>query len=186
MHEFNEEKMRQGITLFLEGMGVDLNNQHLKNTPARVQRAWTEHFAAGYQQDVDEILKVEFSDDYDQMIVVKNIPFMSFCAHHLVSFTGVAKIGYIPSERRITGLSKLARVLYCYAQRLQIQEQLTRQVANAIEAKLQPKAVGVVIEAEHMCMTRRGAKAPGSITTTSYLLGQFRDEPEARAEFLNF
>ena len=186
MHEFDEKKMEEGMRIFLEGMGVDTNDQHIKNTPSRVMRAWRDSFGAGYQTTPDDVLNVEFADDYDQMIVVKDIPFMSFCAHHVVPFTGTAKIGYIPSDGRITGLSKLARVLYCFAQRLQIQERLTRQVADAIQEKLNPKAVGVVLSAEHMCMTRRGVQAPGSMTVTSCLLGNFRDEPETRAEFLNF
>jgi len=183
----DETKLVKGIRLFFEGLGLgaELADQHFRDTPKRVAKAWKEHFGAGYELDPKKYLNVEFSDDYDQMVVVKDIPFMSHCAHHIVPFCGVAKIGYLPDEKRITGLSKLARVLNGYAQRLQIQEQLTRQVASAIQEVLRPKGVGVVLEAEHFCMTRRGVKAPGSMTITSCLLGSFRDEPETRAEFLN-
>ena len=181
----NEQKLVQGVSLFLEGLGVNLTDQHFKETPRRVAKAWKECFGAGYEIDPRKHLNVAFSDSYDQMIIIKDIPFTSHCGHHIVPFCGHAKIGYLPNDHRITGLSKLARVLQGYAQRLQIQEQLTRQVAEAIDSVLKPKGVGVVLEAEHFCMTRRGARATGSMTVTSCLLGQFRNEPETRAEFLN-
>ena len=182
----NQEKIEQGIAMFLEGLGEDITDQHFKDTPKRVAKAWKEYFGMGYDIDPKEYLKVEFSDCYDQMIVVKDIPLISHCAHHLVSFIGPAKVAYLPSDGRITGLSKLARVVQGYASRLQIQERLTRQIAMAIEDVLKPKGCGVVIEAEHFCMSRRGVRATGSKTITSYLLGSFRNEPETRAEFLAF
>lgn len=184
--KIDQAKLRKATKLFLEGLGVDLENQHFVGTPGRVARAWKEYFGAGYEVDPKELINVEFSDDYDQMIVVKDIPFMSHCAHHVVPFCGRAKIGYLPRDGKITGLSKLARVLYGYAQRLQIQEQLTRQVAQALQDTLNPKGVGVVLSAEHMCMTHRGVQAPGSVTVTSCLFGSFREEAETREEFLNF
>lgn len=179
-------KIEKGIVLFLKGLGLNVKDQHLRSTPRRVAKAWAEYFGAGYDSDPSTYLNVEFSDSYDQMVVVKDIPLISHCAHHIVPFVGTAKIGYLPANGRITGLSKLARVLQGYAARLQIQEQLTRQVAQALQDVLKPKGCGVIIEAEHFCMSRRGARATGSTTVTSYLLGSFRDEPETRAEFLRF
>ena len=182
---FDKEKMTQGIELFLEGLGQDLNNQHLRNTPERVARAWINTFGSGYSQKVEDILNVEFTESYDEMVVIKNIPFISFCAHHIVPFTGVAKIGYIPNGK-VTGLSKLARLLDMYAHRLQIQERLTDEISRAINEHLQPKGVGVILEAEHMCMTRRGVQKPGSMTITSSLTGAMQDNVRTRHEFLSF
>jgi GTP cyclohydrolase I len=136
--------------------------------------------------DPEKVLTVTFSDDYDEMIVVKDIPVLSYCAHHVVPFFGKAKVGYVPNNRRITGLSKLARIVDVFAKRLQVQERLTRQVASAINDILKPKGVGVVISASHMCMSHRGVRAVGSETVTSCLIGCMRDEPETRAEFLQF
>lgn len=185
--KINKGKLRQSVKLFLEALGLDLNDEHLAGTPSRVMRAWIDHFAAGYSQDPKDILVTDFTEEkYDQMIVIKDIPVMSYCAHHIVPFIGKAKIGYLPNKGKVVGISKLPRTLYCFAKRLQIQERLTQQTAQAINDIIKPKGVGVIIEAEHMCMTRRGVKSPGSITITSCLLGSFRDEPETRAEFLNF
>jgi len=170
------------VQRFLEHLGVDMDNQHVWGTPQRVAKAWREDFLAGYKQKPDDVLKT-FSSDHNELIMVKHVPFISMCAHHLIPFHGTAKIGYIPSGK-LVGLSKLARLLDIFAKRLQIQEQLTEQVAHTIMDKLECEGVGVVIEAEHMCMTHRGVSKPGSITTTSCLLGSIRDEPEARAEFL--
>ena len=179
-------KLETATRLFLEGLGENPEDQHFLNTPKRVAKAWRDYFGKGYAEDPKKELNVTFSDDYDQMIVIDDIPFISHCAHHLVPFVGIAKIGYLPNKGKITGLSKLARVVQGYAARLQIQEQLSRQVAMAIQEVLEPKGVGVVLKAEHFCMSRRGAMATGAMTTTSYMLGQFRDEPETRHEFLNF
>lgn len=181
----NETLMSQGIELFLKGAGIEIDNQHMRETPARVARAWRDAFLSGYQQDVSKILSKQFDDPTEQMIVVKDISFVSTCAHHLVPFFGTAKIGYIPSGR-VVGLSKLARVLDAYARRLQIQEQLTRQVAEAIMEHLNPSGVGVIIEAEHMCMTTRGVSKPGAKTVTSVLLGNFLENLTTRSEFLSF
>lgn len=181
----NEDKMKSGITTFLEGLGVDLSDQHIEGTPDRVMRAWRDFFGAGYDKDPIEILtSAGFTEGYDNMVIVKDIPFNSHCSHHLVSFWGTAKIGYIPNGK-VTGLSKLARVLDVYAQRLQIQERLTDQVANAIWEALEPKGVGVILKAQHMCMTHRGVLKPGSITVTSSMLGAMKDNQETRNEFLS-
>jgi len=182
---YNKEKMIQGIELFLEGLGQDLDDQHLRNTPKRVTKAWINTFGSGYSQKIEDILNVEFTETYDEMVVIKDIPFISFCAHHVIPFTGVAKIGYIPNGK-VTGLSKLARLLDMYAHRLQIQERLTDQIAKAINEQLQPKGIGVVLQAEHMCMTRRGVQKPGSITITSTLIGAMKNNDETRQEFLSF
>lgn len=181
----NEYQMKDGIKLFLEGLGLDLKDQHLKNTPARVARAWIETFAAGYLQDPKDIFSIEFDEKCNEMVIVKDIPYISHCAHHLVPFLGKAKIGYVPNGK-ITGLSKLARVLDVYAHRLQVQERLTRQVAEAIQEYIEPLGVGVVLTGEHQCMTTRGVYKPGSVTITSCLLGQMREDSAMRMEFLNF
>lgn len=180
------QMIEEGVKLFLRGLGVDLTDQHYVKTPYRVAKAWKEFFGAGYEVDPKTYLNVEFSDAFDQMIVCKDIPLISHCSHHIVPFVGTAKVGYLPANQRITGLSKLARVVQAYASRLQIQEQLTRQIAQVLNDVLTPKGCGVIIEAEHFCMSRRGARATGSKTVTSYLMGSFRDEPETRAEFLRF
>jgi len=186
--KFDKNKMVIGITAFLEGLGLDLKDQHLIRTPTRVVEAWVETFASGYlytDADIEKMLSVEFKDSYDEMIVVKDIPFTSHCSHHLVPFIGTAKIGYVPNGR-IVGLSKLARVLDVFAHRLQVQEQLAEQVAESINKYLAPKGVGVVLQASHMCMTSRGVKKPGSQMVTSCLLGEMRTDRSMREEFLNF
>lgn len=186
--QFDKNKMIIGITSFLEGMGLDLKDQHLDRTPERVVKAWMETFASGYQytdEDVKKMLSVEFRDQYDEMIVVKDIPFISHCSHHMVPFMGIAKIGYVP-DGKIVGLSKLARVLDVFAHRLQVQERLTEQVAEAFSTHLKPKGVGVVLSASHMCMTHRGIRKPGSQMVTSCLLGEMRTDRSMREEFLNF
>ena len=184
----DERKMKAGIETFLEGLGVPIRSQHLRGTPARVAKAWIETFGSGYQfgeEDIKDLLSVEFKDKYDSMVVVKDIPFVSHCAHHLVPFQGTAKIGYVP-HGKIVGLSKLARVLDIFAHRLQVQESLTEQVAETLQKHLEPEGVGVVLTGTHMCMTSRGVKKPGSIMITSCLLGQMRSNTAMRAEFLNF
>jgi GTP cyclohydrolase I len=182
----NLKKAEKAISDFLNAFGLEMKDQHLVDTPRRVAKAWQQAFLSGYRMSAKKILSVEFSDSYDQMVVVKNIPFCSLCSHHLVPFLGEVKVGYIPKEGRITGLSKLARIVEMYSRRLQIQERMTQQIARAIEKHLKPVGVGVIVEAEHLCMTIRGVEKPGSITVTSCLLGCFRDEAETRAEFLNF
>jgi GTP cyclohydrolase I len=182
----NKRKMNQGIRMFLEGLGLDVEeDQHLKDTPRRVTRAWAEEFACGYLEDPGEVLTTAFEEECDELIIVKNIPFVSHCAHHLVEISGVAHVGYLPKKGRITGLSKLARVVDIYAHRLQVQERLTRQVAHAIQKHLDPKGVGVILSASHSCMVCRGVKKPGAVTVTSCVLGEMRKDTNLRAEFIS-
>lgn len=185
---FSPGKMERGIRMFLEGMNLDLEDQHLKETPQRVVRAWLTEFGNGYafgEDKIKELLSVDFSEEYDEMVVVKDVPFLSHCSHHLVPFSGIAKIGYVPNKK-VVGLSKLARALDAYALRLQVQERLTKQTAEAIFKYLEPLGVGVVLEATHYCMAHRGAKKPGSKMVTSCLLGSMREDKAMREEFLNF
>ena len=180
--------MVEGISKFLEGMRLDLNDQHLVRTPERVAKAWMEEFGKGYafaEDDIERLLSVEFKEKYDEMVVVKEVPFLSHCSHHLAQFSGIGKLGYVP-DKKVVGLSKLGRLLDVFAQRLQIQERLTNQVAEALMKYLKPRGVGVVLEASHSCMCHRGVKKPGSKMITSCLLGCMRDDPKAREEFLNF
>jgi GTP cyclohydrolase I len=184
----NKLLMENGIRIFLGGLGVDLRNQHILRTPERVARAWADTFCNGYQQEPKKVLgTVFFTKEYDEMIVQKDIPFMSICQHHLIPFLGTAKIGYIPGKSgKIVGLSKLARLLDVFSQRLQIQEELTVEVAKILYDVLHPSGVGVVLTAEHMCLTQRGVRKPGSKTITSCLLGSMKKDPKTRAEFLGF
>jgi len=171
------------LTGFLRELGVNLDDPHLVGTPERVVRAFRNDFLAGYEMDPDEFLSVQFEAKYNEIILVRDIPFYSLCAHHLIPFYGVAHVGYIP-DKTITGLSKLARVVEAYSRRLQIQERLATQVADKIQEKLNPKGVGVVMVAEHLCMSARGISKPGAKTTTSSLRGCFLDDSRTRAEFM--
>ena len=164
--------------------GDDPNREGLVDTPARVARAYEEFFA-GYGTDPVELLARSFeeTDGYDEMVVLRDIRLESHCEHHMVPIIGKAHIAYLPSGR-VVGISKLARVIEIYAKRLQIQEKLTAQIANTIEAVLKPKGVAVVIEAAHQCMTTRGIHKPGVTMVTSRMLGAFRDDPATRREFM--
>jgi len=186
---FKDEKlMKKGISDFIRGMGLNLNDQHLIKTPERVVKAWVKEFGKGYEYsegDIKNILSVDFAEDCDEMVVVKDVPFISHCSHHIVPFVGHAKIGYVPKDK-VVGLSKLGRVLDVFAARLQVQERLTKQVAEAIMKHLNPFGVGVVLEATHFCMAYRGVRKPGSKMVTSCLLGEMRENKNMRDEFLNF
>ena len=164
--------------------GDDPDREGLLDTPARVARSYREMFA-GYEVDPREYLERTFEEvgGYDQMIVLKDIRFVSFCEHHMLPVIGRAQVGYLPTDR-VVGISKLARVVRGFARRLQIQEKMTAEIASAIFEVLKPLGVGVVIEAEHSCMTIRGVNSPGSSLTTSSLLGVFRDDQRTREEFL--
>lgn len=164
--------------------GDDPDREGLVDTPARVARAYEEFFA-GYTTDPVELLARSFeeTDGYDEMVVLRDIRMESHCEHHMVPIIGRAHIAYLPNGR-VVGISKLARVMEIYARRLQIQEKLTAQIANTIEAVLQPKGVAVVIEAAHQCMTTRGIHKPGVTMVTSRMLGEFRDNAATRREFL--
>ncbi len=172
------------VRTLLRWAGDDPDREGLLDTPARVVRAFEEFFA-GYDQDPEAILRRTFeeTDGYDEMVVLKDIPFESHCEHHLVPIIGKAHVGYLP-EHRVVGISKLARVVEAYAKRLQIQEKMTAQIAKAIEEVLQPRGVAVVIEASHQCMTTRGIHKSGVTMVTSRMLGAFRDDAMTRREFL--
>lgn len=181
----DREKIEQGVRLILEGVGEDLEREGLLDTPRRVA-AMYEEILCGMEQDALEVLSVTFGEDHDEMVMVKDIPLYSMCEHHMMPFIGKAHVAYIPSEDgRITGISKLARVVDIYTRRLQVQERLTTQIADALVAALDPQGVLVVVEAEHLCMSMRGVKKPGSLTVTSAVRGIFRNKAAARAEGLS-
>jgi GTP cyclohydrolase IA len=169
----------------LIAVGEDPDRPGLQNTPGRVARAYAETFA-GLWQDPYEVLATVFDEDHDEMVLVKDIPMYSTCEHHLVPFHGVAHVGYIPGEDgKVTGLSKLARLVDMYARRPQVQERMTRQIADALHEVLKPRGVIVVVEAEHLCMGMRGIRKPGSSTVTSAVRGMFRDSPATRSEAMS-
>jgi GTP cyclohydrolase I len=169
----------------LIAVGEDPDRPGLQDTPARVARAYAETFA-GLGQDPYDVLSTTFDEDHDELVLVKDIPMYSTCEHHLVPFHGVAHIGYIPGEDgRVTGLSKLARLVEVYARRPQVQERMTSQIADALADVLKPRGVLVVIEAEHLCMAMRGIRKPGAVTVTSAVRGIFRDNPATRAEAMS-
>lgn len=172
------------VRTLLEWAGDDPSREGLLDTPQRVAKSYRELFS-GYETDPRAYLERTFQEvaGYDQLVVLSNIRVVSFCEHHMLPVTGVAHVGYLPTNK-VVGISKLARVVNGFARRLQIQEKLTAEIAQAIEDVLQPHGVGVVIEAEHSCMTLRGVNTPGSRLTTSSLRGVVRDDPRTRAEFL--
>jgi len=173
--EFDEKRAEAAVRELLIAVGEDPDREGLRETPARVARAYREIFSGLWQQPED-VLTTTFDLGHDEMVLVKDIEVMSSCEHHLVPFVGVAHIGYIPSTSgKITGLSKLARLVDVYARRPQVQERLTTQVADALMRILEPRGVIVVVECEHMCMTMRGVRKPGAKTLTSAVRGQLRD-----------
>ena len=181
---FDQARAEAAVRALLLAVGADPDRHGLVDTPARVARAFREMFA-GLYTDPDSVLETTFDEQHDELVLVKNIPMYSTCEHHLVAFHGVAHVGYIPGEDgRVTGLSKLARVVDLYAKRPQVQERLTAQVADGIMRKLKPRGVIVVIEAEHLCMAMRGVRKPGATTTTSAVRGQFKTDNASRAEAL--
>lgn len=185
MYDASTPDVKRGVREILIAIGEDINREGLWDTPSRVANMYSEIFG-GYRVNPVEILKRSFteSDDYGQLVMVRNIAFFSHCEHHMVPFFGMAHVGYIPSKGRVIGISKFARLVECFAQRLQIQERMTMQIANTIEEVASPMGVMVVIEAEHLCMKMRGVKNPCADTVTSAAKGVFLTEPEARAEFL--
>ncbi|MFN8052831.1 MAG: GTP cyclohydrolase I FolE [Acidimicrobiales bacterium] len=179
-------RIEAAVREILAAVGEDPDRDGLRDTPARVARMYAET-CAGLSEDPARHLKVTFDADHDEMILVRDVPFYSMCEHHLVPFFGHAHVAYIPSENgRITGLSKLARLVDGFAKRPQVQERLTTQVANAMELALEPRGIVVVIEAEHLCMGMRGVRKPGSTTVTSAVRGIFRTDAAARAEAMRF
>ena len=180
----SREQAEEAVRTLLRWAGDDPTREGLRGTPDRVVRAYEEWFA-GYFEDPVEILQRTFeeTDGYDEMVVLRDIRFESYCEHHVAPIIGIAHVGYLP-DRRVVGISKLARIVEIYAKRLQIQEKMTAQIANAIAGVLMPRGVGVVIEATHQCMTTRGIHKPGVSMITSQMLGDFRENPATRREFL--
>lgn len=169
------------VSRILRFIGEDPSRDGLADTPKRVVKAWKE-MTAGYAEDPAEILSRTFEEQSDEMVVLRGISFYSTCEHHLLPFNGTATVGYFPGK--VVGISKLARLVHCYARRLQIQERLTRQIASAIEEHLEARGVGVIVSAHHLCMGCRGVRQPGTEMLTSSMLGTLRNDPVSRGEFL--
>ena len=172
------------VRAMLPMIGEDPNREGLRRTPERFEKA-LRYLTSGYHQDPEKLLNgAMFSVCYDQMVLVKDIEFYSLCEHHLLPFFGKCHVAYIP-DKKVVGLSKIPRLVNMFARRLQIQERLTNQIANAIQAKIAPLGVGVVIEGRHLCMVMRGVEKESSQTVTSAMLGSFKDNPKTREEFLS-
>lgn len=184
MSRVDHEKIEQAVTMILEAVGEDPTREGLVDTPKRVARMYEEVFQ-GINQDPKEYFKTVFGEDHEELVLVKDIPFYSMCEHHLVPFFGKVHIGYIPKGGKVTGLSKLARAVEAVSRRPQLQERITSTVADSIVDTLEPRGVIVVVEAEHMCMTMRGVRKPGSKTVTSAVRGAFERSDAARAEVLS-
>lgn len=182
-HVVDQEKIAAGIRLILEAIGEDTNREGLLETPERVARMYQELFYGIGLSAASEIT-CTFAESTDELVLVRDIPFASICEHHLVPFMGLAHIGYIPDKGCITGLSKLARVVELASRRLQVQERMTTEIADALVQKLQPQGVAVVLEAEHLCMSIRGIKKPGTKTITSALRGMVKTNEATRAEVM--
>jgi len=183
--ELDRPRVEAAIRELLIAVGENPDRPGLRETPARVARAYAEVFA-GLYTDPDTVLDKTFDEDHRELVLVRDIPMSSFCEHHLLPFSGVAHVGYIPSSNgRVTGLSKIARLVDLYARRPQVQERLTAQVADALVRKLDPEGVIVVVDAEHLCMGMRGIRKPGSRTTTSAVRGIFRTSASSRAEAMS-
>lgn len=181
---FDQPRAEAAVRELLLAIGEDPDRPGLVDTPARVARAYKE-LMAGLYTDPDAVLNTTFDEEHDELVLLREIPLYSTCEHHLVSFHGVAHVGYIPGvDGRVTGLSKIARLVDMYSKRPQVQERLTAQIADAIMRKLDPRGVIVVIEAEHLCMAMRGVRKPGVVTTTSAVRGQFKTDKASRAEAL--
>uniref|UniRef100_A0A8D0GCL5 GTP cyclohydrolase 1 n=1 Tax=Sphenodon punctatus TaxID=8508 RepID=A0A8D0GCL5_SPHPU len=182
-NELHLPSLAAAYTTILRALGEDPERQGLLKTPWRAATAM-QFFTKGYQETITDVLNdAIFDEDHDEMVIVKDIDTFSLCEHHLVPFVGKVHIGYLPNKR-VLGLSKLARIVEIYSRRLQVQERLTKQIAVAITEALQPAGVGVVIEATHMCMVMRGVQKMNSKTVTSTMLGVFREDPKTREEFL--
>ena len=181
----SDAEAERAFRTILEWIGEDPDRDGLRETPDRLVRSFREYFA-GYDEDPEQVLSKTFSEveGYDEMIVLRGVTFESHCEHHVAPIIGRAWVGYIP-DRRVVGISKLARVVEIFARRLQIQERLTAQIANAVENALKPRGVAVVVKAAHHCMISRGVHKRGSDLVTSRMLGVFRDQPMTRSEFLS-
>jgi len=176
--------MEDLIKNLLKEIGEDPSREGLRNTPGRVARAY-KYLTSGYHQDIQSVINnAIFESDNDEMVIVKDIEIYSLCEHHLLPFFGKCHVGYLP-EGKIIGISKVARLVDVFARRVQVQENLTKQIAETIMSAIGAKGVGVVIEAKHLCMMMRGVQKQNSLMKTSYMLGQFRSQPSTRAEFLS-
>jgi GTP cyclohydrolase I len=181
----NQDKVKLAMASIIEAIGEDPRREGVKGTPRRVAEMYAELFS-GLDVDPKAELAVDFEEGYEEMVILKDIPFYSMCEHHLLPFYGIAHVGYIPSPGgRVVGVSKLARVVEICARRPQLQERMTQQIADAIFEALQPDGVAVVIQAEHLCMVMRGIKKPGTTVITSSVKGTFRSKVATRSEFLS-
>lgn len=181
---YETAKIAEHMRTVLELIGEDPEREGLKNTPTRIAKTW-EYLTSGYQKSLEEVVnQAVFTSDLDEMIIVKNTEIFSLCEHHLLPFIGKCHVAYLPNGK-VLGLSKIPRIIEMFARRLQIQEQLTQQIANAILQATGAKGVGVIIEAQHLCMVMRGVEKQNSVMTTSVMLGGFRTDNRTRSEFLN-
>ena len=183
--KLDKERAEAAIREFLYAIGEDPDREGLLETPSRVARACAEIFAGMQEDPAKHLLKQFHEAEHEEMVIIRDIPFTSMCEHHLLPFNGRAHVAYIPRKGRITGLSKIARCVEGYARRPQVQERMTSQIADAIMRSLEPLGTLVVVEAEHMCMTARGIKKPGSLTVTSAVRGSFKEDEKTRAEALS-
>ena len=181
--KIDEARIEKAVREILSAVGEDLNRDGLKDTPARVARMYGE-LLAGMQDDPNTHIRSVFNENYDEIVLLRDIPFYSICEHHLMPFIGSAHVAYLPAGR-ILGVSKLARIVDCFARRLQTQERLTYQIADFLMSNLKPMGVAVVLEAAHSCMTIRGIKKPGSVMVTSAVRGLFRKDPRSRNEIMS-
>ncbi|MFA5085131.1 MAG: GTP cyclohydrolase I FolE [Candidatus Omnitrophota bacterium] len=177
----DKKKIEKAVKDILIAVGEDPKRKDIKDTPRRVAEMY-EEILEGYKLDPEKELEVIFEKDHDEIILLKDIPFYSICEHHMIPFVGKAHVAYIPDNNRVTGLSKIVRVVDIFARRLQVQERITTDIADIIMKKLKPRGVMVIIEAEHMCMSMRGVKKPGVMTITSAVRGTFRKNEKTRAE----
>ncbi|MDT8345184.1 MAG: GTP cyclohydrolase I FolE [Thermohalobaculum sp.] len=185
VHQPTREEAEAAVRTLLRWAGDDPDREGLLDTPARVARAYRDWFR-GYHEDPAEMLARTFEEveGYDEMVVLRDIRFESYCEHHLAPIIGVAHVGYMPTDR-VVGISKLARLVDAFSKRLQVQEKMTAQIANTLNEVLRPRGVAVVIEGEHHCMSTRGVHKPGVSMVTSTMLGEFRDDPRTRKEFMD-
>lgn len=181
--QVDKKRIEKAVKEILLALGEDVSREGLRNTPVRVAEMYSE-LLAGMKRDPHEHLKSVFSEDYDEIVLLRDIPFYSICEHHLMPFIGTAHVAYLP-RGKVLGVSKLARIVDCFARRLQVQERLTVQIADFLMDNLRPLGVAVILEASHSCMTIRGAKKPASVMVTSALRGQFKSDPRSRSEVLS-